>query len=120
MKTQEIHIEKLGHSILFTIGNSAQENFDLIDSSQPEDMWFHVEGKPSCHIVASIHELTLLREIERKQLLSIVKQGALLCKQHSKYSGEKNLPIVYTRVKDVVKTSVIGSVNIKNQKIVRT
>lgn len=118
MKTQEIYIENMDRSILFTIGTSAKENFDLIDLSQPDDMWFHVEGKPSCHIVASIHELTLLREINKKQLPSIVKQGALLFKQHSKYSGEKNLPIVYTRVKDVVKTSVIGSVNIKNQKIV--
>jgi len=117
MKTQEIHIEKLGRTIVFTLGTSAQENFDLIDSSQAEDLWFHVEGRPSCHVVASLN----LSESERKDkkvMLSIVKQGALLCKQHSKYASEKNLPIVYTRVKHVVKTDILGSVQITNEKIV--
>jgi predicted ribosome quality control (RQC) complex YloA/Tae2 family protein len=121
MKTQEIYIEKLGDSIVFTLGTSAQENFDLIDSSQPEDLWFHVEGRPSCHVVASLNDLILLREIERKDkkvMLSIVKQGALLCKQHSKYASEKNLPVVYTWVKHVVKTDIVGSVNITNQKVI--
>lgn len=113
MKTQEIHIEKLGRTIVFTIGISAQENFDLIDSSQLEDLWFHVEGRPSCHVVASLNDLISLRESERKDkkvMLSIVKQGALLCKQHSKYASEKNLPIVYTRMKHVIKTDIVGSV----------
>lgn len=117
MKTQEIHIEKLGRTIVFTLGTSAQENFELIDSCKPEDLWFHVEGRPSCHVVASLN----LREIERKDkkvVLSIVKQGALLCKQHSKYASEKNLPIVYTWVKHVVKTDIVGSVNITNQKVI--
>ena len=121
MKTQDIHIEKLGCLVTFKIGTSAQDNFDLIDSSQLEDLWFHVEGKSSCHVIASIHEKIISGEIERKdkkKLLSLVKQGALLCKQHSKYASEKKLPIVYTWVKHIVKTDVVGSVTITNEKVV--
>ncbi len=116
MKTSEIYIEKIGCNVLFKIGCSAQENFDLIDSSNENDLWFHVQGKPSCHIVASIHDIS--KEIDRKKVLSIVKQGAVLCKKHSKYANEKDLPIVYTQIKNLEKTDVVGSVIVTNEKTI--
>ena len=100
-------------SVEFTIGTNAKDNFDIIDNASPSDMWFHVEGKPSGHIIASIPEDT-----NKKELQAIVKQGALLCKQVSKYASEKNLTIVYTQVKDLTKTNIAGSVLLAHQKTI--
>lgn len=113
MRTQEIYIDKMKSSVEFTIGTNAKDNFDIIDNASPNDLWFHVEGKPSGHIIASIPEDT-----NKKELQAIVKQGALLCKQVSKYASEKNLAIVYTQVKDLTKTNTAGSVLLAHQKTI--
>ena len=115
MRIQEIYIEKLKSSIEFVVGQNAKDNFDIIDSSLPDDMWFHVEGKPSGHVIAKIQEIST---VGKKELAAIVKQGAVLCKSISKYATEKNLTIVYTRVKDVTKTNVPGSVLLAKQKTI--
>lgn len=115
MRTQEIYIEKLKSSIEFVVGQNAKDNFEIIDASLPDDMWFHVEGKPSGHVIAKIQEVST---VGKKELAAIVKQGAVLCKSVSKYSTEKNLTIVYTRVKDITKTNVPGSVLLAKQKTI--
>jgi hypothetical protein len=46
MKTQEVLINKIGEIILYKIGTNAQENWDLIDESDENDLWFHVDGLP--------------------------------------------------------------------------
>jgi hypothetical protein len=49
----------------------------------------------------------------------IVKQGAVLCKQHTKsVASLKNVAFIYTYVCDVKVTDVPGSVNTKNTKTV--
>ena len=115
MRIQEIYIEKLKSSIEFVVGQNAKDNFEIIDASSPDDMWFHVEGKPSGHVIAKIQEVST---VGKKELSAIVKQGAVLCKSISKYAAEKNLTIVYTRVKDITKTNVPGSVLLAKQKTI--
>ena len=115
MKQITRYIDSVKADVMFTIGGNAQENFDIIDASKPNDLWFHLDGLPSEHIVASIpEELT----IDKKQLFKIATQGAVLCKQYSKYASQKNLPIIYTRIKDILKTEKIGCVIAQNQKII--
>jgi predicted ribosome quality control (RQC) complex YloA/Tae2 family protein len=115
MKTTSVYIECIKTTIEYHIGGNAAENFELIDNAEPNDIWFHVDGLPSAHIVASIPESMRL---DKKQWLKIAKQGSVLCKQHSKYASQKNLPIVFTEIKNVEKTDVIGRVNITNQRTV--
>jgi predicted ribosome quality control (RQC) complex YloA/Tae2 family protein len=115
MKQITRYIDSIKSDIVFTIGGNAQENFDIIDASNPDDIWFHVDNLPSEHIVATIPEDV---NIDKKQLGKIVTQGALLCKQYSKYASQKNLPIIYTRIKDILKTEKIGCVIAQNQKII--
>ena len=74
-------------------------------------MWFHIEGQSSGHIIAKIDE-----EVDKKTLRYIVKQGAVLCKQVSKYARLKNINIVYARIRDVEKTDTIGMVHVSNPK----
>jgi predicted ribosome quality control (RQC) complex YloA/Tae2 family protein len=105
MIMEVIYLKNINQSITFLIGKSAQDNFDVIDASSPHDIWFHVNGLPSCHVVAKIPE-----DMDRKDIRSVIKRGAILCKQHSKYKASDKLEIIYTRIKNVQKTNVLGSV----------
>ena len=107
MKTQEVFITKIRENILFKIGTSAQENWDLIDESSEDDLWFHVNNLPSCHVVASLPNP---EKYNRNELAYIAKQGAVLCKQHSKYASQQKLAIIYSKIKDIKKTDIVGSV----------
>jgi len=106
MKTENIYIPKLNCSIEYLIGQNANDNDDIISISKPEDLWFHVNNKPSCHIIANIPE-----SIKRKDLKYIINQGVVLCKKNS-YPSEKNLEIVFTRLKNIEKTNIPGKVTI--------
>ena len=111
MKQITRYIDSVKADITFTIGGNAQENSDIIDAAGPDDIWFHLDGHPSEHVVASIPD-----DLDKKQILKIATQGALLCKQYSKYASQKNLRIIYTRISDIIKTEKVGCVIALNQK----
>jgi predicted ribosome quality control (RQC) complex YloA/Tae2 family protein len=113
MKTESIYIQKLNCSITYSIGQNAYDNDDIISAANPEDLWFHVNNKPSCHIIASVPE-----NVKRKDLKYIVNQGAVLCKKHS-YPSEKNLEIIFTRIKYIERTDIPGKVNISGNSSIK-
>lgn len=98
---------------IIRVGENAQENWDLIDDSSQNDIWFHVEGHPSCHVVLSMSD--------RKKLphKSVIIYCALLCKDGSKVSNHKNIKIIYTEIKNVRKGDTPGSVFTKNTKTIK-
>jgi len=93
-----IFIPKVNEEVHFVIGKNAKENFEIIDHSKPNDLWFHIENAPSCHVIAKIND-----SWDRKQIASIVKQGALLCKINSKFSSMQNVRVIYTKIQHVEK-----------------
>ena len=113
MKTEIIVVSAM--EMTYNIGVSAQDNFDLIDASNPQDIWFHVQDLPSCHVVAVMPEN---EKIDKKKKRSIIKHGAVLCKQYSKYASYKNLPIIYTKIENVQKTNIPGSVTTTDAKTI--
>ena len=104
MKTVIIDIPSLKREITFHIGENAEDNDNVIDLAEPDDLWFHVSTKSSCHITASVPD-----DIKRKDLKYIITQGSVLCKQHS-YPSDKKLDILFTKIKYVQKTDVAGKV----------
>jgi len=94
-----------GLSVDYFIGKSAKDNFDIIDNAENHHIWFHIEGQPSGHVIAAIPE-----GIDRKDTRYIIKQGAVLCKRHSKFKSETNVGIVYTTIDKLQKAYRIGSV----------
>lgn len=104
MKTEVISIPSIKCDITFTIGQNADENDQIIDTACSNDIWFHVDNKKSCHVIATVPD-----NFDRKNLKYIISQGAVLCKKHS-YPKEKSLPIVFTRVKNIQKTNTPGMV----------
>lgn len=116
MKYETRYIASLGIDIEFKLGKNAADNFDIIESSQTNDIWFHIDDHSSCHVIASIPDDT---NFNKKQLLYIIKQGAILCKQHSKYKSQQNVSIIYTYIKNVTMTNIIGSVITENTKTIK-
>jgi predicted ribosome quality control (RQC) complex YloA/Tae2 family protein len=113
MKVIDKYIEPLGITIQFHVGKNAQDNFDIIENANPNDIWFHIDDNASCHVIGSLPEDTTFG---KKQLMYIIKQGAIICKQFSKYKSHKNVSIVYTPIKNVTMTDIIGSVVIQSSK----
>jgi predicted ribosome quality control (RQC) complex YloA/Tae2 family protein len=100
-----------GIDVQYLIGKNAKDNFRIIDLAKPTDLWFHIEEKPSCHVIAILPDGG-----STKDLRYIIKQGAVLCKQYSRYASEKNVPIIFTTMDNVVKTDIPGSVETRGVK----
>jgi predicted ribosome quality control (RQC) complex YloA/Tae2 family protein len=94
------------------IGENAEDNENIIINANEEDLWFHVSENPSPHVLAIIHNNCY----DRKSLRYIAIQAALLCKQYSKYKSEKNVKIIYTKIKNVILTDKLGTVKTCNTK----
>lgn len=91
----------------FQIGKSAQDNTQLILSSEPLDVWFHVADAPSAHLVYHNEnqvDLDLLRSN------GTIYRMALELKKRSKYRKLPNIKVIYCYVKDVVLTDTPGRV----------
>jgi predicted ribosome quality control (RQC) complex YloA/Tae2 family protein len=108
-----VSFEWKGVEYLFHIGRDKQDNWNLIESSQPWDIWFHVDGAPSSHVVLEMDDLEGggIKEIPRP----VLKRGAGLCKEHSSSKSVAKCPVIYTTVGKLVKGREVGSVNISGE-----
>ena len=107
MKLESIFIKGVDRYIHFYIGKSKDENFNVIDKGNENDLWFHAKEFSSCHVIAKIpQDIT-----EKKNIKYIIKIGALLCKNNTnKLKSLKNIEIIYTPIKNVIKTNILGCV----------
>jgi predicted ribosome quality control (RQC) complex YloA/Tae2 family protein len=101
--------------ITYWVGNCAQDNFDLIDEADPEDYWFHANDGPSAHVIVSLPETIK----DKKEKRCIIKKGAELAKQHSSFKSNKNVTVIYTKIKNITKTDIIGTVNVTNPQYIQ-
>ena len=108
-KVETIYLPKLKQNIEFVIGKNAKGNDEAISAADPEDIWFHLEGQSSCHVIAKVPE-----DLGRKERGYILRKGAELCKQNSREKSGKNVEIVYAKIKNVLKTDVAGRVNVSD------
>ncbi len=106
---KEVIFEHQSESYLFLIGENKHENFAIIDDSSESDIWFHLENEPSCHVVFKNINNYKLHDIPRQ----VIKRGVYLCKIHSKAKTKKTA-IMYTPIKNVEKTAIVGQVMVSN------
>lgn len=90
------------------VGENAQENWDLISASEQNDIWFHVENNPSCHVVLSVGS--------KKPHKSVINYCASLCKEGSKRKNSRTVNVIYTEIRNVRKADKPGSVTTRNTK----
>ena len=106
---KEVVFEHGSQSYMFLIGENKYENFDIIDESQATDVWFHVENEPSCHVILRNPNNDKMHDIPRQ----VIRRGVYLCKIHSK-AKTKITTIMYTPLKHVQKTNIVGKVIVSN------
>jgi hypothetical protein len=109
MKLIMLDIPVIGRQIEFSIGKNAQDNFNIIDSAKPNDIWFHLFNAPSCHIIASLPE-----NITKEEKKYIIKQGAILCKRYSNMASRKNVFIIYSSIENIIKSKPVGTVEFRD------
>lgn len=116
MFTSEICFANIPESVLFTVGQNAADNIDVIRNAFPNDLWFHANEVSSCHVVARIRT-----GLTKKQIHTIVKYGCALCKNHTlKLKKQVHVEFVYTEVKniDIPDNEPVGTVHTKKQKYI--
>ena len=125
-------IPSLKINLVYKIGSNAKNNFEIIDQSDPDDMWFHLKDVSSCHVIACLRNIRFTTRddelpnfydinfdtLGKKEKQQIITQGALLCKQYSKLKSAKNVNVIYTKIEDVYKTDVVGSVLTSKGKVI--
>ena len=115
MKEVNIIIDNI--NLLFSIGNNAIENSQIIEESEENCIWFHADGVPSCHVVLNLD--SEMSELKTKTKHKIFKHGCLLCKQNTNsLKSNKNEKFVYTKVNNLIKGNKPGLVYFKdNEKV---
>lgn len=114
MKIETIFVQGLNKEITFMIGKDKDDNFAIIDESDMTDLWIHANGHSSCHVVCKIPLGS-----NKKELKYIIKMGAILCKKYTnKLKSLQNVEFVYSDVKNVQKTNVIGCVTVSERKYI--
>ncbi len=88
--------------IIFRLGDNAKENHLLIDDSDPNDWWFHLDNYPSSHCIVETNELNNQLTIYAAQLV----------KEYSKYKNHKNVGVKYLQIKNIKKTKNPGEVKL--------
>ena len=104
---KEVCFEYKSEEYVFVIGENKYENFMIIDASVSTDIWFHVEHSPSCHVI--LKNTNKLHDIPKQG----IKKGVYLCKIHSNAKSKRS-SIMYTPLKNVQKTDMVGQVIVSN------
>jgi predicted ribosome quality control (RQC) complex YloA/Tae2 family protein len=95
------------------IGGNKCENTALIADSSSNDVWFHIAGLPSCHVI--MKNMGKLGDIPRQ----VIKRCAYLCKINTNIA--KSMPkcnVIYTTVANVQTTAIAGTVITQNTKTI--
>ena len=87
-------------NITFFIGTNRYENYNIIDLANPNDLWFHANDDPSCHVIA-VMPISVNKHTKHK----IITQGCLLCKQNTNSLKRisKQIDFVISRVDNLIK-----------------
>lgn len=106
---KNIFIEENNKEYLILIGKNAKGNETIIKMSHQDSIWFHFDNISSSHIILQNHG-----DIIPKRYLNQVAKMLFEYKKNT----PKNLNVIYTTVKNVKLTNILGSVIPKNTKII--
>ena len=104
MKEEQFFFNGTNYSI--KIGKNKSENDDLVKTSAKTDIWFHVNGAPSSHVVLLNNDK--LNTIPKQ----VIKRCACLCKSNSSSKSESKCEIIYTEIANVMPTEHEGQVTV--------
>ena len=104
MKTEIFTHDSKEYEIL--IGKNKEENWQIIDNALSDDVWFHIDNQPSCHVILKNTEEVKLRDIPKQAL----KRAAYLCKINSAAKTQPKCDVIYAPISAIIKTQNVGQV----------
>jgi predicted ribosome quality control (RQC) complex YloA/Tae2 family protein len=75
------------------IGTNAIDNWKIISLASQNDIWFHIENQPSCHVILCTNNEKISKRL--------ITQCAVLCKENSKFKDYKKITVIYTEIKNI-------------------
>ena len=104
---------------VFFVGQNARENWKLLDESEPDDLFVHAAGAPSCYVIVVSrprHNTAPIFSIED------IRYACTLCKSHSSNAlkTEEQIEVLYVPVRNVRKGRTAGQVRITTHDIHET
>lgn len=87
------------------LGQSAPENWTLLDEAKPEYLFFHLSSFPSGYVIMECDEVPDE---------SVLIEAAIICKNGTKYRNLKNIKVDYCRCDNLSKGDVVGEVKFKS------
>ena len=97
-------------AITCVLGETAKENWSIIDNSEGDFTWMHLNSFPSGHIIIQSEEINN----------NILFNAANLCRQNTKYRNIPHLKVCYTKVSNLRKGEKPGSVHYVSNRQVKT
>ena len=101
---KELILTEDGIEYTVWVGVNAKDNWNIIQQSEPDDLWFHVDNVPSAHVI--------LRH--RGQYTDkIVTRCAQICRESvKKISVKSTFTVISTQVGNLTLGEALGSVYI--------
>ena len=92
------------------LGETAKENWNLLDDAEGSFTWMHLNSYPSGHVIICSDNPDI----------NVLRNAASLCKQNTKYRNIPNLKICYSKVSNIKKEEKVGSVSFKSNRKMST
>ena len=99
--------------IIYKRGENAIENWNLLDESSEDDIFFHLSKFPSCYVIMKTNEKTLCHD-------DMYILGAEFCKSGTKYRNLHKLKVDYCTCNNLIKGDNVGQVIFKSKRKVHT
>lgn len=100
----------------FQKGKNAVENTELILRASDMDVWFHVKGVPSAHLIYYNPDGIGLKDLRKK---GVIYKMALELKKSSKYHKMNNIEVIYDYIKHIHPLTIPGLVRCENPKVIK-
>lgn len=92
------------------IGQSAKENWQILDEASKDDIFFHLTSFPSCYVILSMND---------DPTIYTLKECAKLCLENTKYKDMKGVYVDYTYCENVKKGRKTGEIYYRFEKKVK-
>lgn len=96
-------------NVLYTLGETAVENWRILDEADPDHYFFHLSSFPSGYCSVHTDELTP----------EIIENAALFCKNGTKYRTLKNIYVDYCKYSNLIKGTKPGEAIFKSKRKVQ-
>ena len=87
------------------MGQSAKENWTLLDEAEDHHIFFHLSSFPSGYVILEYEEIVTEH---------MLQTAAKICKEGTKYRNLKNLKVDYCRCDNLEKGEKVGEVLFKS------